>query len=153
MIVSVEDFPKVRAEHQNARIVLTGGTFDVLHPGHIEYLKWARARGDLLVVLVNNDESVRNRKGPDRPVNNEDDRLHVIEALKPVDYCALSDKYVGALAQFGSALQPNVFVVYNDWVPADVDTLQRAFPSTEVIVCDLSKTHSTTALLDKLAQK
>jgi D-beta-D-heptose 7-phosphate kinase/D-beta-D-heptose 1-phosphate adenosyltransferase len=67
------------------RIVFTNGCFDILHAGHVEYLKFARSRGDVLIVGVNEDESVRRLKGPTRPVNQLADRLTVLAALEVVD--------------------------------------------------------------------
>ena len=70
---------------EGRRIVFTNGCFDVIHAGHTEYLRFARTRGDVLLVGVNDDESVRRLKGPDRPVNSIDDRLTVLAALESVD--------------------------------------------------------------------
>ncbi len=70
---------------QGARVVFTNGCFDILHRGHITYLNRAKALGDVLIVGVNSDESVRRLKGPMRPINPLDDRLHVLEALSCVD--------------------------------------------------------------------
>lgn len=70
-------------------VVLTNGCFDILHVGHVRYLSAARAMGDMLVVGVNTDDSVRKLKGPDRPVNPENDRAEVLAALECVDYVTL----------------------------------------------------------------
>lgn len=73
-------------------IVFTNGCFDILHRGHVHYLERAHALGDVLVVGVNTDRSVRRLKGPGRPVTSEDDRAHVIAALRVVDYVCLFDE-------------------------------------------------------------
>jgi len=73
-------------------IVFTNGCFDILHRGHVHYLERARALGDVLVVGVNTDRSVRGLKGPGRPVTSECDRAYVVAALRVVDYVCLFDE-------------------------------------------------------------
>jgi D-beta-D-heptose 7-phosphate kinase/D-beta-D-heptose 1-phosphate adenosyltransferase len=68
------------------KIVFTNGCFDILHRGHVTYLNQARDLGDLLIVGINSDESVKRLKGPERPVNMLEDRAYVLSALKSVDY-------------------------------------------------------------------
>ena len=68
------DTKKFLEENKNKKIVFTNGCFDILHLGHVEYLNEARALGDVLIVAINSDASVRELKGPDRPINNEIDR-------------------------------------------------------------------------------
>lgn len=74
-----------RLRRRGGRLVATGGCFDLLHPGHLSLLRQARALGNTLVVCVNSDESVRRRKGPDRPIVPAADRIALLEALEPVD--------------------------------------------------------------------
>ncbi len=76
---------------QGRRIVFTNGCFDILHRGHITYLNRAKALGDVLIVAVNSDDSVRRLKGPERPINSLDDRLEVLEALSCVDHVVAFD--------------------------------------------------------------
>ena len=73
-------------ENAEARVVFTNGVFDLLHGGHIELLWFARRQGDVLVVGVNDDESVRRLKGPSRPVFPLDERMEILAALKPVSW-------------------------------------------------------------------
>ena len=80
-----------RHRAQGQRIVLTNGCFDVLHRGHTRYLNQARQLGDVLVVALNSDASVRRLKGPGRPINAEADRAAVIAALSCVDYVTVFD--------------------------------------------------------------
>ena len=72
-------------------IVFTNGCFDVLHTGHIEYLKFCKQQGDIVVVGLNSDSSVKKIKGPERPLNKEKDRAFVLVNLKSVDYVCLFD--------------------------------------------------------------
>jgi D-beta-D-heptose 7-phosphate kinase/D-beta-D-heptose 1-phosphate adenosyltransferase len=97
-------------------IVFTNGVFDVLHPGHVRYLTAARAEGDVLVVAVNSDPSTRAIKGPDRPLNPEDERAEVVAAIGCVDAVVIFDEETPHAII--SLLQPDVLVKGADW-PAD----------------------------------
>ena len=80
----VEDFKK-----QNKKIVTTNGIFDILHIGHIRYLKEAKKLGDVLIVAINSDSSTKKIKGPKRPLNNENDRAETLASLECVDYVVI----------------------------------------------------------------
>jgi rfaE bifunctional protein nucleotidyltransferase chain/domain len=95
------------------RLVLTNGTFDVLHVGHVRYLEAARAMGDILVVGINSDASVRGYKGPGRPVVPQVERAEIVAALRCVDYATIFDEPTAkALVE---ALQPEVYVKGGDY--------------------------------------
>ena len=95
------------------KIVLTSGTFDILHVGHITYLLRARKQGDVMIVGLNSDASVRENKGPDRPVVNEQDRAVVLSALECVDYVTIfDDKTPMPLLE---ALKPDVYAKGGDY--------------------------------------
>src|SRR5690606_25146527 len=79
------------ARRDGRRVVFTNGVFDLLHPGHVRYLQAARAEGDVLVVAVNSDRSVRGNKGPDRPVTPERERAELLAALACVDAVTIFD--------------------------------------------------------------
>ena len=74
------------------KVLTTNGVYDFLHAGHLEYLEQARALGDMLVVILNTDNSVKRIKGPSRPINNEQDRAQVIAGLRCVDYVTFFDE-------------------------------------------------------------
>lgn len=74
---------------QGKKIVMTGGIFDVLHPGHTRYLQKAKKLGDILIVVVNSDDSTRRNKGPKRPINNQEIRMEIIASLESVDYVTI----------------------------------------------------------------
>ncbi|HSK64547.1 MAG TPA: adenylyltransferase/cytidyltransferase family protein, partial [Pyrinomonadaceae bacterium] len=80
-----------RLREAGARLVFTNGVFDLLHVGHVRYLADARALGDALVVAINSDRSVRELKGPDRPVFEEAERAEILAALRNVDYVVIFD--------------------------------------------------------------
>jgi rfaE bifunctional protein nucleotidyltransferase chain/domain len=96
-----------------ARIVFTNGCFDLLHVGHIRYLQEARAQGDLLIVALNSDASVRRLKGPERPVQTEVDRAEIMAALGCVDYVTVFDE--DTPLQIIQRLSPDVLVKGGDW--------------------------------------
>jgi D-beta-D-heptose 7-phosphate kinase/D-beta-D-heptose 1-phosphate adenosyltransferase len=81
-----------RLKAESKKIIFTNGCFDIIHAGHISYLNEAKALGDILIVGLNSDESVRRLKGKDRPIVNESDRAYVLANLKPVDYVVLFDE-------------------------------------------------------------
>jgi len=95
-------------------IVFTNGVFDILHPGHIRYLRDARALGDLLIVGLNSDRSVKAlAKGPNRPINPEAERVEVLSALAAVDAVVIFDE--DTPHAIISALQPDILVKGADW--------------------------------------
>lgn len=99
-------------------VVFTNGCFDILHAGHVTYLEKARRLGDLLVVGVNSDRSVRRIKGPGRPVNSEGDRARVLAALEAVDYVTLfSEETPLALIR---QIRPAVLVKGADWKESEI---------------------------------
>lgn len=77
---------------QNKTIVTTNGCFDILHVGHVRYLEKAKSFGDVLIVALNSDKSVKKIKGDSRPINNEQDRAEVLSALRSVDYVVIFDE-------------------------------------------------------------
>jgi len=99
-------------------VVFTNGCFDILHVGHIRYLQKARSKGDLLVVGVNTDESVRKLKGTDRPINPEDDRAEVLAALECVDYVTLFAE--DTPIELIRAIKPDVDVKGGDYSAEDL---------------------------------
>ena len=130
------------------RVVFTNGCFDVLHRGHVEYLEAARRMGDLLVVGLNTDDSVRRLKGPSRPVNPEDDRAYVLAGLAAVDYVTFfADDTPGDLI---AALLPDVLVKGGDYRKEDiVGAAEVEAAGGEVIVAPLVPGRSTTAILQR----
>lgn len=106
---------------QGKRIVFTNGCFDILHAGHVRYLKQARMLGDCLVVGLNSDASVRKLKGPKRPVNSERDRAEVLGALKAVDYVVIFSEPTAE--RIISRVKPAVYVKGGDY---SVETLPEA---------------------------
>jgi D-beta-D-heptose 7-phosphate kinase/D-beta-D-heptose 1-phosphate adenosyltransferase len=114
-IVLREEIARRRAE--GARVVLTNGVFDLLHLGHVRYLREARGLGDLLIVAVNSDVSTRRLKGPSRPIIGENERAETLAALAAVDYVTI---FADATAErLVSLLRPDVYVKGADYAGAD----------------------------------
>jgi D-beta-D-heptose 7-phosphate kinase/D-beta-D-heptose 1-phosphate adenosyltransferase len=136
---------------QGKRIVLTGGCFDILHRGHIMYLNRAKSLGDILIVGVNTDESVRRLKGPERPINSLEDRLRVLSALSCIDH----------LVPFGEdtphklieGVRPDVFVKGGDYT-------RETLPEAELVeqlggtvrILPFLPSRSTTNLIERICQ-
>jgi D-beta-D-heptose 7-phosphate kinase/D-beta-D-heptose 1-phosphate adenosyltransferase len=131
------------------RVVFTNGVFDLLHPGHLRYLQHARELGDLLIVGLNSDASVRRNKGDRRPINPEAERAEVLAALQCVDAVVLFDE--DTPAEIIRAIQPDILVKGADW-PADQivgrDTVEAR--GGRVVRVAVEQGYSTTALLDRI---
>jgi D-beta-D-heptose 7-phosphate kinase/D-beta-D-heptose 1-phosphate adenosyltransferase len=130
------------------RIVFTNGVFDILHPGHVRYLQAARAHGDLLIVGLNSDASVRRNKGPGRPVNPESERAEVLAALACVDAVSIFDDETPA--DIIRRVQPDILVKGSDW-PADQivgrDTVEAR--GGRVILEAVEEGYSTTWIIER----
>ena len=115
MILPLDDLLKERERLRDAdqKLVFTNGVFDLLHVGHVRYLTQARTLGDALVVAVNSDRSVRELKGADRPLTNENDRAEMLAALGAVDYVTIFDD-VSPRALIANLL-PDVLVKGGDY--------------------------------------
>lgn len=119
--LSIEEMlaERARLRAAGARLVFTNGVFDLLHVGHVRYLAQARALGDALVVAVNSDRSVRELKGPTRPVFEQDERAEILANLRVVDYVCIfdSDSPRSLIAQ----LLPDVLVKGGDYKLDQID--------------------------------
>ena len=98
---------------QNKKIVFTNGCFDLLHIGHVTYLEEAKSLGDVLIVGINTDASVRVLKGPTRPIQNENDRSEILAALKAVDHTVLFGEETPL--NLIKRIKPDVLVKGGDW--------------------------------------
>jgi rfaE bifunctional protein nucleotidyltransferase chain/domain len=117
MIVNWEEIKIIcdDARKNGKKIVFTNGCFDIIHSGHVFYLTEAKKLGDLLVVGLNTDDSVRRLKGSHRPINNEYDRAIVLDALKAVDYVVLFGK--DTPLELIHIVQPDFLVKGGDYSP------------------------------------
>jgi rfaE bifunctional protein nucleotidyltransferase chain/domain len=146
------ELERVRAARPAARVVLANGCFDLLHVGHVRYLEDARARGDLLVVALNTDESVRALKGPTRPLMPLEERAEVVGALRCVDYVlAFAERDMEATLR---ALRPDVHTKGTDYT---VDTVpERGVDrelGIEIVICGDAKERSSTGFAARLGSE
>ncbi|MDP9419844.1 MAG: D-glycero-beta-D-manno-heptose 1-phosphate adenylyltransferase, partial [Actinomycetota bacterium] len=133
-------------------VVATGGCFDLLHAGHVHMLRAARALGDALVVLLNSDESVRRLKGPDRPLQGQDDRAAVLAALDCVDAVVIFDEDTPVEAL--ERLRPDVFAKGADYAVADLpEAATLASWGGETVVVPYLQGRSTTRLLEEAIRR
>jgi rfaE bifunctional protein nucleotidyltransferase chain/domain len=152
-IISLDDLAKRSEELRVAgkKIVVTNGCFDLLHVGHVRYLQAARALGDVLIVGINGDQSVRALKGADRPINNENDRAEIVAALECVDLVAIFSE-VRATRLLEQA-RPMIYAKGGDYTPATLNSEERAVlekNGVQIQIIPFTKGYSTTALVRKL---
>jgi formyltetrahydrofolate-dependent phosphoribosylglycinamide formyltransferase len=140
-------------DREGRRLVFTNGCFDILHAGHVRYLREARALGDALVVGLNSDASVRELKGQGRPVNGEEDRAEVLLGLKPVDHVVLfEERRVDRLIE---VIRPHIYAKGGDHRPETLPPEERAAlaqAGSEIAILSLVPGRSTSATLAKLAE-
>jgi len=138
-----------REKRDGRRVVFTNGCFDLLHPGHVRCLAEARALGDLLVVAVNSDSSVRGNKGPERPLVPQGDRAEVLAALSSVDYVTIFDEPTPR--PLIARVLPSVLVKGADWGPNEVVGREEVEAAGgQVVSIPLAPGYSTTNLLEKI---
>jgi rfaE bifunctional protein nucleotidyltransferase chain/domain len=134
---------------QGRRVVFTNGVFDILHPGHLRYLQHARALGDALIIGLNSDASVRKNKGPGRPINTEQERAEVLEALECVDAVIVFGE--DTPAHIITAIQPDILVKGADWAEDAIvgrDTVEAS--GGRVVRVPVEQGFSTTAIIDRI---
>ncbi len=148
-IIDWQEIPVIKALEQS--IVFTNGCFDIIHAGHVQYLEQAKQLGDILVVGLNSDESVKRLKGSSRPINSEGNRALVLAALQSVDYVIIFEE--DTPYELIEAIQPDVLVKGGDWKEADIvgSDIVKA-KGGKVISLPFREGLSTTNIIDKLKQ-
>ena len=139
----------VQARRNGKTVVFTNGCFDLLHRGHVHVLREAKALGDILVVAINSDGSVKAIKGPNRPVLPESDRAELVAAMEMVDYVALFDE--PDPYKMIAAIRPNVLVKGGDWGPEEIvgaDIVKQ--DGGKVAVIPYLKGFSTTEIIERI---
>ena len=156
MLITLKDLPGIREKHKSQKIVLAGGAFDILHQGHIDFLRSLREFGDVLVIAIKSDAEVRSYKDLDRPIQNEDVRAAIIDAIRYVDYTVIAPE---PPADFGPdrepprlavarSLHPDLFVTYNmRW-----EAHRKAFEELdiELKIIPIEKVNSTTSIIERI---
>ena len=140
-----------QAKVTGQRVVMTNGCFDILHPGHVSYLQQASAQGDLLVVAVNDDDSVRRLKGPSRPVNPTADRMAILAALACVEFVVPFSE--DTPARLIEAVAPDVLVKGGDYKVEEIAGHESVLArGGRVITLDFVEGHSTSGMLARLGK-
>ncbi|HTM03250.1 MAG TPA: D-glycero-beta-D-manno-heptose 1-phosphate adenylyltransferase [Vicinamibacterales bacterium] len=140
------------AQRAGGSVVFTNGVFDLLHPGHVSYLQQARALGDMLIVGLNSDRSVRANKGPARPVTPELERAEILLALRCVDVVVVFDE--GTPHAVITRVQPDILVKGADWGPDNIvgrDVVEAR--GGQVVRLALEPGLSTTELIDRIRRR
>ena len=142
---------RAKLDAQGKKLVFTNGVFDLLHVGHVRYLRQARALGDALVIALNSDASVRELKGPTRPVNTQEDRAEILRALACVDAVIVFNE--PRVTKLIDAVQPHVYTKGGDYTveslnPEERAALQRV--SADIRILPIVEGKSTTSTLNKL---
>ncbi|HUW17946.1 MAG TPA: D-glycero-beta-D-manno-heptose 1-phosphate adenylyltransferase [Sedimentisphaerales bacterium] len=150
-IRSIDSLVRERDWHrrQKETVVFTNGCFDVVHRGHIEFLKFCKSQGNIVIVGLNSDSSVKAIKGPDRPINNQHDRAAVLAALETVDYITVFDEPepLSLIKQ----IKPDVLVKGQDW--AEKGVVGREFVEScggRVALAPLVEGKSSTSVIEKM---
>jgi D-glycero-beta-D-manno-heptose 1-phosphate adenylyltransferase len=133
------------------RVVFTNGCFDLLHPGHIRLLEQARSLGDVLIVAINTDASVRRNKGPNRPITPEGERAEILAGLAAVNYVTTFDEPTPR--EIIAAILPEVLVKGSDWGPNEIVGREEVEAAGGVVISiPLETGYSTTNLLERIEQ-
>jgi D-beta-D-heptose 7-phosphate kinase/D-beta-D-heptose 1-phosphate adenosyltransferase len=153
-VLPIAELARVLKAHRQRRekIVFTNGCFDLLHTGHVQYLDFARSQGDVLVVGLNTDRSVRIIKGDRRPILPQEDRAKLLAALESVDYVVLFDE--ATPLRLIRQVRPNVLVKGVDW--RDKGAVGREFMEAnggKVIWAPLVEGHSTTGIVETILER
>jgi D-beta-D-heptose 7-phosphate kinase/D-beta-D-heptose 1-phosphate adenosyltransferase len=150
-ILPIESFQRVRLDLREAdkRLVFTNGVFDILHVGHVRYLSKARKLGDALVVAINSDRSVRELKGPSRPVVGEGERAEMLAALRCVDFVVVFDDI--SPRNLIASLLPDVLVKGGDYTPEQIHGREEVEAAGGIVVAlPFIEGASTTSIIRRI---
>ena len=153
-IIAQADLNKVidRWKEEGQRIVFTNGCFDLLHPGHIDYLEQAKGKGDKLVIGLNTDRSVSEIKGPERPINNEKFRSILLAALDCVDAVILFDE--STPLQLIKQVKPHILVKGSDYEISNIVGANDVIKSGgKVETIPFLEGYSSTQIIEKIKSK
>ena len=142
---NLEELKNILNAREGKKIVFTNGCFDIIHRGHVEYLQKAKELGDILILGLNSDDSVRRLKGASRPINNETDRAIVLSALECIDYVVIFDEDTPLeLIKF---IKPDILVKGGDYKIEEV--VGREYAKRTVLI-DFVNGYSTTHIIKKI---
>jgi rfaE bifunctional protein nucleotidyltransferase chain/domain len=152
LVSQCEALEKVRTwQAEGKKVVFSNGCFDILHAGHVEYLEAARKLGDVLLIGLNSDASIRRLKGPSRPICCETDRATVLSALQFVDALTLFDD--DTPEELIGALLPDILVKGADWAVEKIAGAQAVLDhGGAVLTIPLLEGRSTSTIIEKIIQ-
>ena len=156
MLVAFKDLHGIREKHRGQKIVLGGGGYDILHQGHIEYLKDIKALGDILVIAVKSDLEIRSYKESGRPIQEEDVRAAVVDAIRYVDYTLVAPE-----GKEGSEEPPRLFVARElkpdilvtpspKWRAHEAELKELGI---ELKIMPIDKVNSTTSIIERIRSR
>ena len=151
---SLEEIKLIRSalKADNKKVVFTNGCFDLIHAGHIDYLNKAKALGDILIVGLNTDDSVKRIKGDKRPIINEGERAEIISNLKPVDYVIFFDKETPS--ELINELVPDILIKGADWKSDEIVGGETVLANGgEVKTIEFVNDRSTSKIIDLITSR
>ncbi len=153
-IKNTNELAEIRKELklQNKKVVFTNGVFDILHAGHVDYITKAKAKGDILIVAVNSDSSVKKIKGELRPIVPQAERAFIISSLKPVDYVVIFDEETPY--EIIKKIIPDVLVKGSDWSVGNIvgrDIVETNGGKVETI--EFTNDRSTTNIIKTVLER
>ena len=151
MLVTLADLAPIRKKHKGQKIILGGGAFDILHQGHIDYLRDIKALGDILVMAVKSNAEIRSYKNEGQPVQDEAVRAVVLDAIRYVDYTLIAPDPAGAEPPrlvVARTLRPDVLVSINDkWKGYEKELTSIG---TKLHIVPIEKVNSTTSIIERI---
>ncbi len=138
-----------RLKYEKKKIVFTNGCFDIMHPGHTAYLESAKSLGDILIVGLNSDVSVKSIKGSKRPINDENSRASILLSLRAVDYVCLFNEPTPI--EIIKIVKPDVLVKGGDWETKDIvgADFVKSY-NGNVVTIPIVRNISTTKIIEKI---
>lgn len=156
MIISPTELASIRQRHHSDIIVYASGCFDIIHPGHVKLVQYLKTLGDVVVIGVTPDVRVAERKGPKRPINTQDARAAVVDALEAVSYTFITPESVPGVRIVGHhvlrTLKPDVYVTDDPaWI---ADKKMLTMQNTQIQPGpELAQGYSTTTMIDRIVER
>jgi rfaE bifunctional protein nucleotidyltransferase chain/domain len=155
MIIAHSDLGALRLSCRDKQIAFTSGSFDIIHVGHLELLRWCKRQGDITVVALNSDEIIRQKKGSARPVTPINQRLAILDELRSVDYVLPVDGDDASTLPWlktAEALNPDICVLGPDWAYKEIDKWVARVNTARILVAPERIGPSTTLIIDRIQQ-
>lgn len=154
-IISYDELLRLveKERKNNKKIVWTNGCFDILHAGHVRYLKQAKEQGDILILGLNSDSSVRKLKGEGRPFQNQDDRAEILSEFPFIDYIMIFDE--PNVEKYLKTLKPDVYVKGGDYSIDNIDQNERKIIESyggKIVLINVGKDSHTSEIIKQMKQ-